>query len=91
MEDQTKKLILDQYLEKWRIAYNRSGRTIAMVTLADIVQFMSDEKGYADKEEESHRSKHGLENGKDRNNNKKGRFNKNNDKNNKKEWDTYRG
>jgi hypothetical protein len=70
-DNQTKKLIFDQHPEKWRIAYNRSGRAIATDTLADIVHFMSDEKGYADKEEQSRRSKRGLENGKGRNKNKK--------------------
>eukprot|EP00957_Ditylum_brightwellii_P092790 7064482-Ditylum_brightwellii.AAC.1 len=60
--NQTKKLIFDQHPEKWRIAYNRSGHTIATDTLADIVQFMSDEKGYADKEEESHKNKRGFDN-----------------------------
>eukprot|EP00957_Ditylum_brightwellii_P087977 6699954-Ditylum_brightwellii.AAC.1 len=62
-----------------------------MDTLAYIVQFMSDMKGYADKEEESHKNRGGFDNGKGRDKNKKGRYNKNNDKNNKKEWDTYRG
>eukprot|EP00957_Ditylum_brightwellii_P092791 7064483-Ditylum_brightwellii.AAC.1 len=79
-DNQTKKLIFDQRPEKWRITYNRSGHTIALDTLANIIQFMSDEKGYADKEEESRKNKRGFENGKGRDMNKKGQYNKNNDK-----------
>eukprot|EP00957_Ditylum_brightwellii_P051843 3931665-Ditylum_brightwellii.AAC.1 len=51
-DEQTKKLIFDQHPEKWRIAYNCSGQAIETDTLADIIQFMSDEKEYADNEEE---------------------------------------
>eukprot|EP00957_Ditylum_brightwellii_P055558 4210759-Ditylum_brightwellii.AAC.1 len=91
MDEQTKKLIFDQHLEKWRIAYNRSGQAIETDTPADIVQFMSDEKGYANKEEENCRGKRGNDYNKGREKNKKGWFNKNNDKNNNKEWDVYRG
>eukprot|EP00957_Ditylum_brightwellii_P045537 3452412-Ditylum_brightwellii.AAC.1 len=52
---------------------------------------MSDEKGYTNKEEENCRSKCGNNYNKGREKNKKGWFNKNNDKNNNKEWDVYRG
>eukprot|EP00957_Ditylum_brightwellii_P115140 8781338-Ditylum_brightwellii.AAC.1 len=79
-DEQTKKLIFDQHPEKWRIAYNCSGQAIETDTLADIVQFMSDEKGYADKEEKNYRGKHGNEYNKGREKNIKGWFNKNNDK-----------
>eukprot|EP00957_Ditylum_brightwellii_P145044 11046656-Ditylum_brightwellii.AAC.1 len=90
-DGQTKKLIFDQHPEKWRIAYNRSGQAIETDTLADIVQFMSDEKGYTNKEEENCRGKHGNKYNKGNYKNKKGLFDKNNDKNNNKEWDVYRG
>eukprot|EP00957_Ditylum_brightwellii_P154448 11753664-Ditylum_brightwellii.AAC.1 len=87
MDEQTKKLIFDQYPKKWRIAYNHSGQAIETDTLADIFQFMSDEKGFTNKEEENHRGKHGNNYNKGREKNKMGRFNKNSDKNNNKEWD----
>eukprot|EP00957_Ditylum_brightwellii_P172991 13170352-Ditylum_brightwellii.AAC.1 len=52
---------------------------------------MSDEKGYTNNEGENCRGKRGNDYNKSREKNKKGRFNKNNDKNNYKEWDVYRG
>eukprot|EP00957_Ditylum_brightwellii_P068119 5170920-Ditylum_brightwellii.AAC.1 len=55
------------------------------------VEFMSDEKGYTNKEEENHGGKCGSNYNKGEEKNKKGWFNKNINKNNNKEWDVYRG
>eukprot|EP00957_Ditylum_brightwellii_P154602 11766668-Ditylum_brightwellii.AAC.1 len=55
--EQVKKLVFDQHSEKWRIAYNCSGRAVETDTLAAIVQFMSDKKGYADREEDRRKTK----------------------------------
>eukprot|EP00957_Ditylum_brightwellii_P130062 9920234-Ditylum_brightwellii.AAC.1 len=50
--DQVKKMVFDQHPESWRKHYIRSGKSIQTDLLAEIVQFMFNKKGFADREED---------------------------------------
>eukprot|EP00957_Ditylum_brightwellii_P135252 10313270-Ditylum_brightwellii.AAC.1 len=45
-------MVFDQHPETWQKHYIRSGKLLRTDMLADIVQFMSNEKGFADGEDE---------------------------------------
>eukprot|EP00957_Ditylum_brightwellii_P015614 1178000-Ditylum_brightwellii.AAC.1 len=49
--DQVKQFVFNQHPEHWRITYTRAGRSIHTDTLAQIVQFMANEKNFADTED----------------------------------------
>eukprot|EP00957_Ditylum_brightwellii_P028635 2163053-Ditylum_brightwellii.AAC.1 len=50
--DQIKKIVFDQHPETWHKHYIRLGNAIQTDSLAEIFQFMSNKKGFADREEE---------------------------------------
>ena len=51
-DDQVKEILFDSLPEKWRISFNRSGRDYDATTVPEILQFMQNEKLYADANEE---------------------------------------
>eukprot|EP00957_Ditylum_brightwellii_P181070 13793405-Ditylum_brightwellii.AAC.1 len=50
--DQVKQMVFDQHQDTWRKHYIRSGKLLCTDTLDNLVQFMSNEKGFADGEDE---------------------------------------
>eukprot|EP00957_Ditylum_brightwellii_P136888 10439702-Ditylum_brightwellii.AAC.1 len=73
-DDQVKQMVFDQHPETWRKFYIRSGMSLETDTLADTVQFMSNEKGFADRDDKKKR-KQQQEEGGGRGNNKKQKTN----------------
>lgn len=65
-DDQKKNIIFDTFPVKWKQNYIRSGRAVATDELADIVQYMGNEKSFSDNKEENDR-KRKRENGKNYN------------------------
>eukprot|EP00957_Ditylum_brightwellii_P208520 15357851-Ditylum_brightwellii.AAC.1 len=89
--DQVKQMVFDQHPEAWRKFYIRSRTSLATDTLADIVQFMSNEKGFADGDDEKRQCKRQHDNNyHNKQKNKKQKMGNNNDKE-KGEWDLYQG
>jgi hypothetical protein len=54
---QKKNLIFETFPVKWRQNYIRAGKSVTTDSLADIVQYMSNEKGFADVEEKTYKDK----------------------------------
>eukprot|EP00957_Ditylum_brightwellii_P067886 5154194-Ditylum_brightwellii.AAC.1 len=64
-------MIFDQHPEKWRKAYIRAGNNLRNQSLAEIIQYMTNEKAFADAEDnqkkrKGNESKHGPKNKKQR-------------------------
>eukprot|EP00957_Ditylum_brightwellii_P107346 8190838-Ditylum_brightwellii.AAC.1 len=57
--DQVKKLIFDQHPEKWHRAYVWAGKSLNTDTLAEMIQFMSNEKLFADMDDDNQKKKGG--------------------------------
>eukprot|EP00957_Ditylum_brightwellii_P073388 5577231-Ditylum_brightwellii.AAC.1 len=93
--DQVKQMIFDQHPEMWRKFYIQSGKSLETDLLADIVQFMSNKKGFAD-DDNKKKCKRQQENGNCNKKNKKQKHNQQKGGNrqgdgDKGEWDTYHG
>ena len=73
-EFQIKQYIYNSFPDSWKIAYTRTGKRVASETLADIIEFMSNEKEIADHEEASRNKKKGNTSS-DSDNDHKGRRN----------------
>ena len=50
-EESIKKIIFKSFPDDWQITYNRSGRNLQDQTMAQVLQFMKDEKNYKDNQE----------------------------------------
>ena len=55
-EDDIKEIIFDSFPDDWTTQYNRSGRDLENETMAEVVQFMKDEKNYKDNEDSKKKS-----------------------------------
>eukprot|EP00957_Ditylum_brightwellii_P115911 8841129-Ditylum_brightwellii.AAC.1 len=56
---QVKKMVFEQHLMKWCTAYTRAGHSLQIDSLMEIVQYMANEKSFADIEEAQKKRKHG--------------------------------
>ena len=56
-EFQIKQYIYNSFPDSWKVAYTRTGKRVASETLADIIEFMTNEKEIADHEESTRKKK----------------------------------
>eukprot|EP00957_Ditylum_brightwellii_P031462 2385856-Ditylum_brightwellii.AAC.1 len=95
--DQVKQMVFDQHPEKWRKSYICSGKSLETDLLADIAQFKSNKKGFADcndknkckQQQENNNGNFGNKKKKQKYHNNKGGFRQNDQ--DKGKWDAYRG
>ena len=55
-DEEIKELIFDSFPDDWTTQYNRSGRNLQEETMAQVLQFMKDEKNYKDNEDTKRKS-----------------------------------
>jgi hypothetical protein len=50
-DNDSKKIVFNSFSPRWRTTFIRSGQVYESAQISDIIQFMSNEKLFADKEE----------------------------------------